>query len=211
MCWSCENLYVVFRYDRGLDKYHRRGWANHTWKLYEWRIAALVSHRCSHSWVLNDVGVVESLRLNCQLVYGDSTSRRWGWSLCMVQSVSIAIGSGFRCCWRQWMIWTYWLLRLDDRCSSLCSPWLTRNVSMWPWSVDAIPNYVVFHGLIAADAGCRGCVISPGLFNPWLTGCVLLCRLLCHLLMVSARKAVMRRPKVISKDFLNLALRSAVE
>ena len=46
-------------------------------------ITFAVSRHCSLCWV-SKVCVVESLRLSCLLVCGDSTSRRWGWSLCLV-------------------------------------------------------------------------------------------------------------------------------
>ena len=93
-------------------------WGNRTWKVYKCRIAIVISRRCSLSRLLN-VCAVESLRLTCILVCGDSASRRWGWFLCSVQIVSIAVWSGCRCCWRRSMMWTHWLPRLDDWCPDL--------------------------------------------------------------------------------------------
>ena len=89
-------------------------------------IAVVVSRRCGLSWMLK-VCVVESLRLGCLLVCGNSTSRRWGWSLYLVQVLGVAVWSGCRCCWRLSMVWTHWLERLDDRCSDCAVLWFNRG------------------------------------------------------------------------------------
>ena len=67
----------------------------------------------------------ENLRLNCQLVWGDSASRRWGWSLCWVQILGIVVLSGCKCRWRWSMMWMHWWQRLDDQCPSCAVLWLT--------------------------------------------------------------------------------------
>ena len=131
------------------------------------------------------VSVVESFRLGCLLVYGDSASRRWGWSLCLVQIIGIAVWSGCRCCWRCLMMWMHWLLRLDDRCLSLFNPWLTECMSMQPQSVDASPSCVISHGLGVTDAVAwlhrNSCCVKLELVCSWYC-------MLCGYLVVSARK-----------------------
>ena len=124
---------------------------NRTRKVYGCRIAVVVSHWFSLCWV-SKVGAVESRRLGCLSVCGDSSSRRWGWSWCLVQIVSAAVRSGCRCSWRQLMMWMHCLLRLDDHCPGLCSLWLTGYVSMWSQSSRASPSSVIAHGLGAAGA-----------------------------------------------------------
>ena len=103
-------------------------------------ITVVVSCHCSLCWV-SKLYVVENLRLNCLLVCGDSTSRRWGWSQCLVQILGVVVRSGCRCCWRQSMIWMHWLQKQDDWCRSWAVLWLTGGgVSKWPWSVGACPS-----------------------------------------------------------------------
>ena len=87
-------------------------------------ITVVVSCLCSLCSV-SKVYVVESFRLSCLLVNVDSTFRRWWWSLCLVQILSVALWLGCRCCWKRSMMWTHSLERLDDRC-----PGLTGVVSM---------------------------------------------------------------------------------
>ena len=98
------------------------------------KIVVVVSRQCSLCWMLK-VCVVESLRLRCLLVCVDSESSRWGWSLCLVQILGVAVWSGCRCCWKWSMMWMHWLQRLDDRCFGCAVFWLT--VLKWPWSVGA--------------------------------------------------------------------------
>ena len=65
-----------------------------------------------------------------------SASRRWGWSLCLVQIVGVAVWSGSRCCWRCSMMWMHWLQRLDNQCLSLCSTLVNQvyvNVALKCW------------------------------------------------------------------------------
>ena len=103
-------------------------------------ITVVVSHQCSFCWV-SKVYVVKSLRLSCLLVCVNSMSRRWGWSLCLVQILGVAVWSGCRCCWRRLMMWTYWLLRLDDQCLSCAVLWFNQGgISKSPWSIVASPS-----------------------------------------------------------------------
>ena len=112
--------------DKWISLNFRFYWANRTQKVYECRIAFVVSRRCSLCWVLK-VSVVKSLKLSCLLVCDDNTSWR-----CLVQIVGVAIWSGCRCCWRRSMMWRHWLQRLDDWCPGLCCSLLTGWVSIWP-------------------------------------------------------------------------------
>ena len=137
-------LFVVL-IDRGLDKWQRLVdkfkfrfyWANLTQELcIGVEITVVVSHQCTLCWVLK-VCVVESLKLRCLLVCGNRTTRRWGWSLCLVQILDVTVWSGCRCCWRRSMMWTHWLERLNDWCLGCAVLWLTKGVLKWPWSVDA--------------------------------------------------------------------------
>ena len=132
--------------------------------VYGCRIAVVLSRRHSLCWMLK-VDAGESRRVDCLLVCGDSASRRWGWSRCLVQIVSVAVWSGCRRIWRRSKMWMHWLQRLDDP----CNPWLTRFVSMWLRSAG--PNRLVARGqdsycmILSAttdDAGadCRGCMIK---------------------------------------------------
>ena len=116
---------------------------NHTRKVYGCRIIIVVSRLCSLCWVLK-VGVVECLRLNA--------SRRWEWSLCLVQIVAVDVWSVCRCCWRQSMMWMHRLQRLDYRCPVLFNPWLTGCMSMWPRGVGASSSCVV-----TCRLGCCRC------------------------------------------------------
>ena len=95
-------------------------------------IAVVVSRQHSVCWMLK-VSVIEHLRLSCLLVCSDSTPRRWGWSLCLVQIFGVAVWSGCRYCW----IWSMMLQRLDDQCPSCAIFWLTVGVLKWLWSVGA--------------------------------------------------------------------------
>ena len=133
---------------------------NRTRKVYECRIAVVVSCQCSPCWVLK-VSVVGSLRLSSLLVCGDSVSRRWKWSLCLVQIVGVAVWPGCRRCWRLSMMWTHWLQRLDDQCLGLFNPWLTGCVrrrrleefmlvrAMWPLMDLALQILVAQERLLA--------------------------------------------------------------
>ena len=115
-------------------------WANRTRTVYGCRIAVTVSRRCTVCLVLDDVGVVESLRLSYLLVCGDSASRRWLWSLCLMQIVDVAVWSRCRCCCRRSMMWMHCLLRLGDRCPVFFfNPWLTECVHAAS-SVGASPS-----------------------------------------------------------------------
>ena len=87
-------------------------------------IAVVVSRWCHLCWV-SKVCVVESLRLNCLLVCGDSAPRRCGLSLCLVKILNVAVWSSYRCWWRLPMIWTHWLQRLSDRCPGCAVLWWT--------------------------------------------------------------------------------------
>ena len=137
-------------------------------------ITVVISRRRSLCWVLK-VSVVESLKLNCLLVRSDSVSSRWGSSLCLEQIVGALVWSGCKCCWRRSMMWTHWLLKLDDRCPGLCSSWLTGCVSMQPRSVGASPSSVVAYGLDSCRYWLQSlCDQCPALFNSWLTRCVLM-------------------------------------
>ena len=134
-------------------------------------IAVVVSRQCSLSWMLK-VCVAESLRLSCLLVCGDGASRKWGWSLCLVQILGIAVWSGCRCCWRRSMMWMHWLQMLYDRCAGYAVLWLTGCVSMWTWSV------VLVWAASRSWTRCYRCWLQrlwyrcSDLFNPWLTSCV---------------------------------------
>ena len=127
-------------------------WANRTRKKYGCRIAVVESPWCNLCWVLK-VGVVESYRLRCLLICGDSTSRRWGWSLCLMQIVGVAVWSGCRCCWKGSMTWMHQLLMLNDRCPGLLYPGLTGSVDVAPKCWYQFES-VVARGLGAADTCC---------------------------------------------------------
>ena len=120
-------------------------------------IAVVVSRRCDFSLV-SKVDAAESLRFSCLLICVDSASRRWGWSLCMVQILGFAVWSGCRCCWRQSMMWVHWWQSSMIDVPVLQYFGLTGVVSKSPWSISASPSCE--HGLDTADAGCRGCVIN---------------------------------------------------
>ena len=53
-------------------------------------------------------------------VLGNSTSRRSGWSQCLVQIIGVAVWSGRN--WKRLKMWTHRVQRLDDRCHILFSP-----------------------------------------------------------------------------------------
>ena len=126
---------------------------------------AFVLRRCSLCWV-SKVCVVESLRFSCQLVCGDNVSRRWGWSLCLVQILGVAVWSGGRCCWRQWC-----------RCIG-CKGWMIDVPVLWLTGGGCRSGLEVLELVRAVSRSwtrCwsqRLCNRCPGLFNPWLTGCV---------------------------------------
>ena len=125
--------------DKWISLNFRFYWGNSTQKVYQCRIAVIISCQCSLWWMLN---VVESLRLSYLFVCGDSTSRKWRWSLCLVQIVGVAIWSGDRFFWRQSLMWMHWLQRLDDWCPGLGSTlvnWVCVDVAS---SVGASPNSV---------------------------------------------------------------------
>ena len=102
-------------------------------------ITFVVSHRCSLYWVLK-VYVVESFRLSCLLVCGNSKSRRWGWSLCLVQILGVAVWLVCRCYWRRSMMWTHWWQKLDHRYPDWAVLWFNGGVSMSPWCIGASPS-----------------------------------------------------------------------
>ena len=133
-------------------------------------IAVVVSRRRSLCWILK-VCVVESLRLSCLLVCGDSACGRWGWSL--EQILGVAVWSGCRCCWTQSMMWMHWLQRLDDQCPSCAVLWSNCVCVNVVSSVGASPSREVACGLDVTDAGCRGHVID-----------VLVCSILVNLVCV---------------------------
>ena len=139
------------------------------------------------------------------------------------------------------MMWMHSLLRLDGRCPSLCSPWLTWCMSMWPWSVGASLSSVVACGLGIAEAVWSMSWFIQSLVN-WMyvnvasnfgaspssvvarklipAGAIAwLCRNGCWIKLILAavlsshricQEGVVRRPKVISEDFLKLVLRRVV-
>ena len=82
------------------------------------------------------VSVEESLRLRCLFVCSESMFSRWGWSLCLVQFVGVAVWSGCRFCWRWSMIWMHWWQRLGDQWAALRSLWLTRYVDVASCGLD---------------------------------------------------------------------------
>ena len=131
---SCELIFMVFVNDRGLDKWLRQVdrykfrfyLATLTQTCIDVEIAVVVSRQRSLCWMLK-VYIAESLRLSRLLLCGDSSSRRRGWSQCLVQILGVVVWSGCRCCWRRSMMWAHWLQRLDDRCLGCAVLWLTRR------------------------------------------------------------------------------------
>ena len=119
-------------------------WVNCTRKVYRCRII-LESSLC----LVLKVSDVE--RLSCVLVCGYSASRRWGWSLCLVQIVGVAVWLGCWC-WRQSIMRTHCLQRLEDQYPGLCIYWLTRCVSMWPQSAFSSLSSVIACGQGFAEA-----------------------------------------------------------
>ena len=103
------------------------GWILHK-KSIGVEITVVVS--CWHSlcWMLK-VCIVESLRLSCLLICGYSMSSRWGWSLCLVQILGVAVWSG--CCWRWSVMWMHWLQRLDDQCPGCEELWFNQEGCCW--------------------------------------------------------------------------------
>ena len=107
---------------RGLDKRQRQVdkfkfrfyWVNFTQKVYRCRNRGCCITSVYLCWV-SKVYIAESLRLSCLLVCVDSASRRWGWSLCLVLILGVAVWSGCRCSWRQSMMWTRRWQKLNDR------------------------------------------------------------------------------------------------
>ena len=57
------------------------------------------------------------------------------------------LGADRRWSWKRSKMWTHRLQRLDDRCPSLFSPWLTESMSMWPQSADNSRSWFVARGL----------------------------------------------------------------
>ena len=87
------------------------------------------------------VGAVDRHRFDCLSVLGDSGSMKSGWSQSLVQVIGVVAWSGI---WRRLKRWMHILLRLDGRCPTLFSPWLTGGGgSMWPRNADESPREFV--------------------------------------------------------------------
>ena len=135
-------------------------WVNLTRKMSNYDSTPNVKSQLLWSlcWVLK-VRNVESRRLGCLEVWGDSASRRWGWSRCLMQIVGSATRSA---CRRNGRRWTHTLQKLNDECPGLCNPcltgvggWCGYEVLVLVWAALSLVARELLHDLICCNKEWR--------------------------------------------------------